>query len=180
MLMGNYRLFMNLIPVVNAMQKQFGWVFFVGLLLVVLWLLVGTGDVVLAEENTPSDDAVNQVASELFCPICENVPLDECRTEACEQWKDLIRQQLADGWTEDEIKAYFVAQYGDRVLAKPPRRGLNWLLYALPPLIILGGLLLVILTLKGSPVKGNDNDFSIDPYRERVERDLVAEEKQDG
>lgn len=88
---------------------------------------------------TPSDDQVNAVARGLYCPVCENIPLDVCPTQACAQWRELIREKLSQGWSDQQIKDYFVTQYGDRVLAEPPRRGLNWLVYILPPLIILVG-----------------------------------------
>lgn len=95
----------------------------------------------LAQEPqpTPSDDAVNAVAKELFCPVCENTPLDVCPTEACKQWRALIRQQLAEGKTKEEIHQYFVEQYGARVLSEPPREGLNWLVYVVPPVLFLVG-----------------------------------------
>src|SRR5512140_1635473 len=92
-----------------------------------------------AQKPTPSDDDVNRIAHQLYCPVCENTPLDVCPTEACRQWRDLIRQQLSQGWTEDRIKQYFVQQYGVRVLAEPPAAGLNWLVYVLPPLAIVAG-----------------------------------------
>ena len=69
----------------------------------------------------------------------------------------MIREKLSEGWTEDQIKQLFVDQYGDRVLAEPPRTGLNWLVYILPPLIFLIGIFVVyrILTSmkKSSPKK---------------------------
>jgi cytochrome c-type biogenesis protein CcmH/NrfF len=83
----------------------------------------------LAQEATPSDDAVNAIARQLYCPVCENIPLDVCPTQACAQWRALIREKLAQGWTEEQIKAYFVEQYGVRVLNEPPRQGWNWLIY---------------------------------------------------
>lgn len=86
-----------------------------------------------------SDDQVNAIAKELYCPVCENIPLDVCGTQACAQWRELIREKLSQGWNEEQIKQYFVAQYGDRVLATPPARGLNWLVYIIPPLAILVG-----------------------------------------
>ena len=95
--------------------------------------------VAFAQEPTPSDDEVNAVAHQLYCPVCESTPLDVCPTEACRQWRDLIRQQLADGMTEAEIKQYFVDNYGARVLAEPPKQGTYWLFYLLPPIIILAG-----------------------------------------
>ena len=75
------------------------------------------------QPNPPSDDAVNVIAKQLYCPVCENIPLDVCGTQACAQWRELIREKLAQGWSEDQIKQYFVNQYGDRVLATPPARG---------------------------------------------------------
>jgi cytochrome c-type biogenesis protein CcmH len=94
---------------------------------------------VQAQQPTPTDDEVNRIARNLYCPVCENTPLDVCPTEACRQWRELIRQQLSEGWSEDRIQQYFVEQYGARVLSEPPRTGLNWLIYILPPLIILAG-----------------------------------------
>jgi cytochrome c-type biogenesis protein CcmH len=95
--------------------------------------------VVFAQGSDPTDDEVNAIAKQLYCPVCENIPLDACGTVACEQWRGIIRDKLKEGWTEDQIKNYFVAQYGDRVLAEPPRRGFNWLVYAVPVVVFAGG-----------------------------------------
>ncbi|HCR72277.1 MAG TPA: hypothetical protein DIW23_12590 [Anaerolineae bacterium] len=96
-----------------------------------------------AQDDIPTDDEVNEVAKGLYCPVCENTPLDVCPTEACKQWRDVIRTQLAEGKTKEEIEQYFVDYYGDRVLAEPPRTGLNWLVYILPPAVILLGAVLL-------------------------------------
>ncbi len=116
------------------MKRWIGWA--LGAALVAALVVVTR---VAAQQPTPSDDDVNRIAKQLYCPVCENIPLDVCGTQACAQWRELIRQQLAQGWTEQQIKDYFVQQYGDRVLAEPPRRGLNWLAYLVPPLAILAG-----------------------------------------
>src|SRR4030065_81675 len=94
---------------------------------------------VSAQQPTPSDDQVNEIAKQLYCPVCENIPLDVCPTTACAQWRELIRQKLPDGWTEHQIKDYFVEQYGARVLGTPPPKGINWLVYLVPPVAILAG-----------------------------------------
>lgn len=112
---------------------------FLVLLLGGLFLLAQPAGVALALQPTPADDEVNAIAQELFCPVCENVPLDVCPTEACRQWRELIRQMLAEGKSEEEIKQYFVENYGARVLSEPPRQGINWLVYIVPPAAFLGG-----------------------------------------
>jgi cytochrome c-type biogenesis protein CcmH len=97
---------------------------------------------------TPSDDEVNAIAHNMYCPVCENIPLDTCGTAACKQWRAEIRDKLSSGWTPDQIYAYFELKYGDRVLAVPPREGFNWLLYVIPPLIILVAIYFLVSAMR--------------------------------
>lgn len=97
----------------------------------------------------PSDDDVNRVAKKLYCPICPNTPLDVCETQACKDWRAQIRDELAQGWTEQQIIDYFVAQYGERVLAEPQRKGFTSLVWLLPVISALLGLWIVYEILKG-------------------------------
>ena len=103
---------------------------------------------VSAQQPTPSDDEVNAIARQLYCPVCENIPLDVCPTTACHQWRELIRQMLAEGKTEAEIKQYFVDYYGARVLSEPPTTGINWLVYVVPPVAFLAGATLLFLAFR--------------------------------
>jgi cytochrome c-type biogenesis protein CcmH len=89
-----------------------------------------------AQDEAPTDDEVNKIARDLYCPVCENTPLDVCPTEACRQWRELIRTQLAEGKSEAEIKQYFVTHYGARVLSEPPNR---WASYLVPVAAFLAG-----------------------------------------
>jgi cytochrome c-type biogenesis protein CcmH len=93
-----------------------------------------------AQGPTPTDDEVNRIAKQLYCPVCESTPLDVCPTEACRQWRDLIRTMLAEGKSEAEIEQYFVEHYGARVLAEPPNRLATYLVPAIA--ILLGAFML--------------------------------------
>jgi cytochrome c-type biogenesis protein CcmH len=123
------------------MPKRYG--FAIGLSLIFGLFVVGVVNAQQAQP-TPSDDQVNAIARQLYCPVCENTPLDVCPTTACAQWRDLIRQKLAAGNSEAEIKAYFVEQYGARVLGAPPPEGINWLAYVVPPVIIIAGVYVLL------------------------------------
>lgn len=101
-----------------------------------------------AAASAPSDNDVNLVAKKLYCPVCPNTPLDVCETQACKDWRAQIRDQLASGWTEQEVMDYFVKQYGERVLAEPERGGFTSLVWMLPLLIVALGLVFVGLVLK--------------------------------
>jgi cytochrome c-type biogenesis protein CcmH len=135
-------------------------------------------EVVKAQE-VPTDDQVNAIAKQLYCPVCENIPLDVCPTQACAQWRELIREKLSAGWTEAEIKTYFVAQYGDRVLASPPATGLNWLVYIIPPLVIIAGAYILYRALLAwrqappeLPDQNQPEDEADDEYVARIEEEL--------
>ena len=80
-------------------------------------------------QEGPTQDDVNAVARQLFCPVCENTPLDACPLQACQNWREEIRVALAEGKTEHEILNSFAVKYGDSVLAQPPAsRWVAWLL----------------------------------------------------
>lgn len=110
------------------------------LMFLLLTALTWVGSAAAQDAQPPTDDEVNAIAKELFCPVCENTPLDVCPTEACKQWRDLIRLKLSEGWTEAQIKQYFVDQYGARVLSEPPRQGWYWLIYIVPVILLLAGM----------------------------------------
>ena len=142
-------------------------------------------------EREVTDDEVNAIASQLFCPVCENTPLDVCETQACKQWRELIRLKLSEGWTEEEIKQYFVDNYGARVLAEPPKEGFNLLVYFVPPAIILVGAVILFRAFKewkdddeetdapeteASPKSTREADSPKDDYLAKFEEELRKRE----
>lgn len=147
-----------------------------------LALLVGTSLLwtapAAAQGIEVSDDQVNAIAKTLYCPVCENVPLDVCPTQACAQWRAVIRQMLEEGKTEEEIQQYFVEQYGARVLATPPPSGLNWLVYVIPLLAFVAGVYVVASAFRswrrgpsGAEPAAPATPHQ-DPYIARVEEEL--------
>ena len=136
---------------------------------------------VSAQGSTPTDDQVNAIAKQLYCPVCENTPLDVCPTLACKEWREEIRGMLAEGKSEAEIKQHFVDYYGARVLSEPPRTGFNWLIYVVPPIVILAGIFVLFRALRAwsQPVVAEaDEDVqeaphpSHDEYIARMEEEL--------
>jgi cytochrome c-type biogenesis protein CcmH len=138
-----------------------------------------------AQQPTPSDNEVNAIASQLYCPVCENVPLDVCPTQACAQWRELIREKLAAGWSEKQIKDYFVEQYGARVLGAPPAKGINWLVYIIPPAAVLAGVYILVRALRSwkpsaavsgaviaGGASGEKTEQPADDYVKRLENEL--------
>ncbi len=128
------------------MNKQiFRFPYFV---LLLLSLILVVAPALAQDEETPpdtavTDDEVNAVAKDIYCPVCENTPLDVCATQACADWRELIRTKLAEGQSPEDIFSYFARQYGDGVLANPPQQGMNLvILWILPVALVLVGALL--------------------------------------
>ena len=107
-----------------------------------------TVTLVQAQEGFPSDNDVNAIARKLYCPVCPNTPLDVCETKACQDWRAQIKDQLADGWSEEQIMDYFVVQYGERVLAEPERSGFTAFVWLLPVIASVLGLVVVAQALR--------------------------------
>jgi cytochrome c-type biogenesis protein CcmH len=124
------------------------------------------------------DDEVNRIAKALYCPVCPNTPLDVCSTQACVQWRTVIKQKLQKGESESQIRDYFVQQYGEVVLGAPPAQGFNWLAYILPLLGIVLGVAVAWVTVRGwliqQPTATSASPAADIPkeYAERIEKDL--------
>lgn len=103
-----------------------------GLMLVVA-LLTGLTGIALAQ--TPTPNQINAIAKDLWCPLCNGVRLDNCELQACVQMKEVIAQKLMAGESKEQIRAYFVQQYGDVVLGAPAGEGFNALVWMLPVLV---------------------------------------------
>lgn len=160
------------------------------LALILIILLIWMAQVVVAQDNPPPNsvtaDDVNAVARDMYCPVCENIPLDVCPTAACQQWREEIRTQLEEGQTPDQIKTSFVARYGDRVVGTPQDPTLRGLSLVTPWIVAVIAVLVAITTVvrwrRNRPVPsaaalagaGIPASLTDDDYRARLEQDLLA------
>ena len=93
--------------------------------------------VAAASEERPTSA---ELESELVCPVCDST-LDTSNAEIARIMKVRIRERIAAGATKSQIKAEFVEQFGEGVLATPPRRGFDLLAWLLP---VVGGSLALV------------------------------------
>lgn len=88
------------------------------------------------------------LAAQLRCPVCQGLSLQDSPSELSQQMRSLVKDQLRAGKTPDEVKAYFVSKYGEWILLEPKPRGFNLLVYALPVLLVAGGIGLITVVVK--------------------------------
>ena len=156
------------------------------LLVVGAWVLLLSActATVMAQQGGITSDDVSDVAEKMYCPVCENIPLDDCGTDACMDWKQEIRRQLGQGMTEDEIIDGFVARYGEQVVGIPRDATLRsislvtpWLLAAIVAAVGIGLMRRWRRTAQAqpsaaAPVTSAPPADTDSAYRQQLERDL--------
>jgi cytochrome c-type biogenesis protein CcmH len=100
------------------------------------------------------------LASQLRCPVCQGLSIEDSPSELSQQMRNVVRDQLRAGRSPEEVKQYFVSKYGEWILLSPRASGVNTLIYALPLLALIGGAGLVIISIgrwtRASSAKSGD------------------------
>ncbi len=84
-----------------------------------------------------------RISEELRCLVCQNQSIADSNAELAIDLRQMIREQIAEGKSDQEIRAYMVARYGDFVLYRPPLKATTLLLWVGPALLLVGGLLVL-------------------------------------
>ncbi len=116
-----------------------------GLALAIAVLAASTGSPSMAERARALD-------LELRCPVCQGVSIADSPSESASQMRTIVRDRLAAGAGDDEIRAYFVARFGTWVLLAPPGDGLGALLWILPGASMLAGAIALVWRARRRPV----------------------------
>ncbi len=124
---------------------------------------------------------VDNVARELICPCGCGKILDVCEMESAKEMKGLIGEKIAQGETKDQIIGYFVAQYGEKILAAPTKKGFNLTAWVAPFLVIgIGAGIIYLITVKWvirgktreEETKKNHQEEVEDKYAAKLKKEL--------
>jgi len=155
------------------------------LLIVLLCLLVLT-PLALAKEatsmaaNPEMEKAVNDIAAELRCLVCQNQTIADSHAPLAIDLKNQVREMVESGQSQSEIIDYMVQRYGDFVRYRPPMKASTILLWVGPFLLLLIGVTVLMINLrKRTAMTKNDGDLSLEE-NERLQNLLAAESSQQG
>lgn len=121
---------------------------------VALTLWLGSTAIARAAEAAPAaQDPVLEgrmlaISSELRCLVCQNQTIADSHSDLANDLRQQIREMLQSGQTEEQIRAYMTARYGEFVLYRPPVNSHTLLLWIGPALMMLGGLALLVRILR--------------------------------
>lgn len=87
-----------------------------------------------------------ELEGQLMCVICHE-PLAEANSPEAIDERNYLRLLIARGEDRRQIERAMVAAYGPAVLASPPAHGFNVLVYVIPPVVVVCGIAVVLITL---------------------------------
>jgi len=106
-----------------------------------------------SSQNDSEDSLYIKLEKEIMCPVCDGQTLDQSQSLIANNMKDTIKKQIDEGYTEEQIKTYFINRYGESVLAYPKMKGFNSVAYIIPAIAVLLSVVILGLYIKRNKSK---------------------------
>jgi cytochrome c-type biogenesis protein CcmH len=121
----------------------------------------------LAPGGAAGAPSPSELESELVCPTCKTT-LDMSDAPVAKRMKTYIRERIAAGASEQQIKDELVAQFGPAVLAEPSKSGFDLLAWLLPlAALVAGAAVVALLVWRWTRSREAAADEPLDPDLER-------------
>jgi cytochrome c-type biogenesis protein CcmH len=115
------------------------------------------------------------LGKQLRCAVCQGVSIADSPASMARAQLDKVRELVAEGKSDQEIRDYFVARYGEWALLEPTRTGLNGFLWLAPlAMLALGAILIMGQVKKGQPAAAPAAPAADDPFLAQVKKDLES------
>ena len=115
----------------------------------------------------------------IMCPVCPGESIDQSQVALAVQMRDIVNEKLAEGWSDEQVREFFVERYGPSVLLQPPTEGLSLLAWLLPPVGVAAAVVVfvfVVRNMRRKPEVSDGDELSDEPidddlqdYYERIE-----------
>ena len=94
---------------------------------------------------------VQKLGKQLRCATCQGLSIADSPASMARAQLDKVREMVSAGKTDEEIRAYFVARYGEWILLSPKPVGFNWLVWLGPALLLIFGFAVIIRQIRRIP-----------------------------
>ena len=132
--------------------------------LAALLLLVALAGPAIAADPSErlADPALEQraraISEELRCLVCQNQSIDASDAQLAKDLRLVVRERIAAGDSDDAVRDFLVARYGEFVLLRPRAHGVGLLLWGLPPaLLLMAGAGLFLAFRRRSAIPGPES-----------------------
>ena len=113
-----------------------------------------------------------------MCPVCPGESIDQSQVALAAQMRGIVDDKLAEGWTDEQVREFFVERYGPSVLLQPPTEGVSLAVWILPPVSVAAAIAVFVLVVRNMRRKPEDDagemqgalsDDDLQAYYKRVE-----------
>ena len=110
------------------------------------------------------ESRAQQLNETIMCPVCPGESIDQSQNMLAAQMRGVVDEKLSEGWTDEQIRDFFVERYGPSVLMEPPREGLSLAAWALPALVlVLASAALFFITRAMTRGRRGESERNSDP-----------------
>jgi cytochrome c-type biogenesis protein CcmH len=88
--------------------------------------------------NPTMESRARALQRQLRCLVCQGESIDESQAPLAAELRHLVREQMAEGKSDGQIKQFLVARYGDFILMEPPLQPDTYFLWLAPFVVLLG------------------------------------------
>ena len=128
----------------------------------------------IANPDAATEQRLKALAEELRCLVCQNQTIADSNAALAVDLRNQIRGQISQGRSDDQIRDYMVARYGDFVLYRPPFHAGTALLWMGPFLLIAGGAIAFVVVVRRRRAKPSQSQVAA-PRRSEIEAMLDGE-----
>ena len=151
-----------------------------------------------APKQETLDQHVRNIASQLRCPVCQGESVADAPATLAQQMRGVIRQQIQEGKSDQQIVQYFINRYGaQNIVWSPPWQGFTILAWLVPLVLLLSGLILLFFVFRDWQLHGSAlaqstttheelpghasddtsfDDAELDQYRAQLEQELAVDD----
>ncbi|MDX1569746.1 MAG: cytochrome c-type biogenesis protein [Xanthomonadales bacterium] len=146
------------------------------LILIIMLGLVAlpTAAVELIEFDSPEQEQrFRELATELRCLVCQNQSLADSDAGLAKDLRDEVLRLMREGLSDEEIKTYLAARYGDFVLYRPPVKPATWALWFGPFVLLLIAVAALLYTIRR---RSTAEELVADPDQKELDRRIEEEQ----
>ena len=101
-------------------------------LFIVLYIFI----YLLACSNYQEDNRAADLNKTIMCPVCPSETIDQSQNILAVQMRSIVEEKVEQGWSDDQIKNFFIERYGASVVSTPPKSGVDLIAWIVPPAVL--------------------------------------------
>ena len=108
--------------------------------------------------DSAEEDRVNALGARIKCPVCQGEAIGDSPAETSRAMMQIVEEKVAAGETDAQIVDFFTARYGTGILLDPPFSGSTLLVWLLPVVAVIGGIVMILSRRRQPTTTGTGHD----------------------